>query len=211
MAPSSGSSLARRERAALCDLAVRVGPEAPTLCTGWSVRDLVVHLLIRERKPWAAGGIVLPALARMTDGAAADLARRPLPELVDRLRTPPLPLRLGAVDALANTIEFFVHHEDIRRAQPSWESRPLSSSDQAALWRSLSLVGRGLVRSAGVPVIISAGSRRAVLRAGDEPVVVSGPVGELALFLFGRAQVTGLTFDGPAAKVSALQAANLGF
>jgi len=215
MAPASGSSvgpsLARRERAALCDLALEVGAEAPTLCDGWSVRDLVVHLLIRERKPWAAGGILVPALQRMTDRTATGLARRPLPVLVEQLRTPPLPLRVGPVDALANTVEFFVHHEDIRRAQPAWVSRPLTSADEDTLWKSLAMVGRGLVRPAGVPVVISSGSRRAVLRGGDAPVVVSGQVGELALFLFGRAQVTGLTFDGPADKVTALKDADLGF
>jgi hypothetical protein len=41
--------------------------------------------------------------------------------------------------------------------------------------------------------------------------VVSGPVGELALFLFGRTPVLGVTFDGPAATVAALRDASLGF
>jgi uncharacterized protein (TIGR03085 family) len=211
MVTTSGSSLARRERAALCDLALTLGADAPTLCGGWTVRDLVVHLLIRERKPWAAGGILVPPLSRLTDAAAARLARNPLARLVDTLRTPPLPLRLGPIDALANTIEFFVHHEDVRRAQPAWTPRELSHADQAALWRPLTMLGRGLVRPAGVPVVISSGSRRAVLRKGADPVVISGPVGELALYLFGRDQVTGLTFDGPEEKVASLRSAKLGF
>jgi len=211
VAPFSGSSFVRREREALCDLALTLGPDAPTLCGEWDVRDLVVHLLVRERKPWAAGGILVPALSRITDRASARLAARPFAALVGDLRIPPLPLRAPGVEALANTIEYFVHHEDVRRAQPSWTSRPLSAADEAALWRPLSMMGRGLVRPAGVPVTIVSGSRRAVLRGGADPVVISGPVGEIALFLFGRAQVTGLAFDGPAEKVARLKAAKLGF
>ncbi len=54
--------LARSERAALCDLALQVGADRPTLCEGWTVKDLVVHLLVREGSP-AAVGIVVPPLA----------------------------------------------------------------------------------------------------------------------------------------------------
>ena len=90
-------------------------------------------------------------------------------------------------------------------------TRSLPEPDQAQLWRSLSFVGRGLVRPAGVPVVLSSGARSAVLRRGEDPVVVSGPVSELALFCFGRAPVTGLTFDGPADRVEALRGAKLGF
>ena len=43
--------LARRERHELCDLALTVGEDAPTLCGDWIVKDLVVHLLVRENRP----------------------------------------------------------------------------------------------------------------------------------------------------------------
>ena len=210
VAATSGSFV-RREREALCDLALAVGPDAATLCSEWTVRDLVVHLLIRERKPWVAGGILVPALSGLTDRASARLAARPFAALVGDLRIPSLPLRAPGVDALVNTLELFVHHEDVRRAQPSWVARELSDADETTLWRPLSMMGRGLVRPAGVPVTIVSGSRRATLRGGDDPVVVSGPVGELALFLFGRTQVTGLAFDGPEEKVAKLRSAQLGF
>ena len=210
VAATSGS-FARREREALCDLALRVGPDAPTLCGEWTVRDLVVHLLIRERKPWAAGGILVPALSGLTERASARLAARPFAALVGDLRIPSLPLRAPGVDAVVNTLELFVHHEDVRRSQPSWAPRELSEADQTALWRPLAMMGRALVRPAGVPVRIASGSRHTTLRGGEEPVVVSGPVGELVLFLFGRQQVTGLAFDGPEAKVAKLRSARLGF
>lgn len=204
-------SLARRERLALCDLALSVGPSAPTLCAGWTVQDLVVHLLVREHKPLAAGGTLVPALRRLTERASAQLRRERFEALVERLRTPALLMRAAPVEALVNTAEFFVHHEDVRRAQPSWTPRDLDPADEAALWRQAAIAGRGLVRSAGVPVTISSGSRRAVLRRGEDPVTVVGPVGEITLFIFGRGQVRELSFDGPAERIETLRAAKLGF
>jgi uncharacterized protein (TIGR03085 family) len=205
------TTFARRERGALCDLALAVGPDAPTLCGSWTVRDLVVHLLVRERRPWAAPGILVPALSGLVDRASAALARRPFEELVETLRTPPAPVRIGIVERLVNTMELFVHHEDVRRAAPDWTPRAPDAADEADLWRSLSMVGRGLVRPAGVPVVATDGDRTVTLRRGDRPAVVSGQVGELALFLFGRKPVVGVTFDGPAATVAALRDASLGF
>src|SRR5512139_3777993 len=67
--------LARTERAALCDLALELGPDAPTLSGDWTVKDLVVHLLVREGNP-AAIGIVVPPLARWTDLASERLVRQ---------------------------------------------------------------------------------------------------------------------------------------
>ena len=49
-------------------------------------------------------------------------------EIVERVRTGPprwSPMRLDAVDRLVNTVEFFVHHEDVRRARPLWSPRAL--------------------------------------------------------------------------------------
>lgn len=203
------TSLAARERAALCDLALAVGPDAPTLCDPWTVRDLVTHLLVRERQPLLAGGILLPPLRGMTVRAMKALATVPYDDLVERLRTAPAHVR--AVDPIVNTLEFFVHHEDIRRAATGWEVRPLTVSDEVSLWRFLSVTGRGLARPAGVPVTLRAGSRSTVLRRGQAPVVVNGAVSELAMFLFGRAQTRDLDFDGPPEKISTLRNARLGF
>lgn len=205
-------SFARRERNALCDDALALGPDAPTLCEGWTVRDLVVHLLVRERRPWAAPGILVKRLAPLTARAEAGYAGRSSDELVARLRDPrPTLAALGLVDTALNTVELFVHHEDVRRAQPSWEPRALPADDERALWRALRLLGRGLVRPAGVPVVVSDATTTATLRGGDAPVTVTGPVGELCLFLYGRSAHGELGFDGPPEKVAALRSASLGF
>lgn len=203
------TSLAARERAALCDLALAVGPAAPTLCGRWQVRDLIAHLVVRERRTWLAGGILVPQLHGMTERAMASLSALPFEKLVGRLRDAPAHVR--AVEPVVNTLEFFVHHEDVRRAAPDWEPRALTVSDEAALWRPLTVMGRGLVRPAGVPVTLRAGSRSVVLRQGQAPVVVNGAVSELTMFLFGRQQARDLDFDGPPEKISTLRNARLGF
>src|SRR4051794_10618205 len=82
------TSLAQTERAALCDLALQLGEDQPTLAGEWTVKDLVVHLLLREGSP-AAVGITVPALAGVADAASRRIARQDFPVLVERLRTGP--------------------------------------------------------------------------------------------------------------------------
>jgi hypothetical protein len=41
------TSLARRERHRLCDLALEVGPVAPTLSGDWSVKNMLVTMMVR--------------------------------------------------------------------------------------------------------------------------------------------------------------------
>lgn len=145
--------LSRTERSQLCDLALRVGPDAPTLSGDWTVKDLVVHLLVREGGP-ASIGITVSPLAFLTERASEKLARHDLDELVARLRSGPprwSPLGVRRLEEMANSVEYFVHHEDIRRAQPEWEPRTLGTAEEELLWRMVKLLGRGLQRSAGNP------------------------------------------------------------
>lgn len=206
--------LARRERQALCDLALELGPRAPTLCGEWTVHDLITHLVVRERSILGAPGIVLPILAPLTERSMARLKREDFTTLVERLRHRGLtPVSLPLIDQLANTLEYVVHHEDIRRAQPDWEPRELDSRDQAAVWRALRVAGKGLVRGAGVPVAMRRpeDESSATLAAGKDPVIITGPPVELAMFLFGRAQHRELEFTGPDETVALLRSARLGF
>lgn len=207
------NSFARAERAALCDLALEIGEDAPTLCGDWSVKDLVVHLLVRERSLVGSPGIVVPVLSGLTDKVSERYARADLALLVDQLRKPRITwAAVGPVDALANSAEFFVHHEDIRRAQPDWKPRELSAGQERMLWRIASMSGRGLVRPAGVPVAIerAGDGARAVLRRGADPAVVRGAPSEVVMFLYGRNQLADLEFSGPAERVEKLKQAKLG-
>ncbi len=209
--------MSRTERAALCNSALEAGEDAPTLCGEWDVKDLVIHLLVRERDPLASPGILIPRLEKLARRAASKMADQDFSALVERVRSGPprwSPMALPPVDRTLNTLEYFVHHEDIRRARPGWEPRELTDREKRILFKSVSLAGKALARPAGVPVEIrwSDGERErsAVLRKGDDPAVVTGDPAELTMFLFGRDQHTGLVFDGPQARVEALNKGNLG-
>jgi uncharacterized protein (TIGR03085 family) len=207
------TSLARRERHRLCDLALEVGPVAPTLSGDWNVKDLVVHLLVRERSLVGGPGILVPALSGLTDRVSARLSQEDFTELVERLRHPRLTwAAIPGVEQLTNTAEFFVHHEDIRRAQPDWAPRDLAGDEQGLLWKVVGVAGRGLVRPAGVPVSVENVHNGAtkVLRGGNDPVLMTGPPAELLLFLYGRSQVTGIELSGPEDAIARLKHASLG-
>ena len=74
--------LAQNERAALCDTFSVVGPHAPTLCDPWTTAELAAHLVIRDRRPDLAPGIVIPGLAARTERALEEYAALPWPDLV---------------------------------------------------------------------------------------------------------------------------------
>lgn len=210
---------ARAERHALADLLERLGPDAPTLCQGWTTRDLAAHLIIRERRPDAAGGIVLPPLRAYSERVRHAVAQRPYPELVEMVRNPPwwswsaVPL----LDAMANVFEFFVHHEDVRRAQPRWEPRDLPADTERALWERTKTLARLRLRRFPAVVHLHApgyGQAAAGARAADDVaaprVRVSGPPGELVVFCTGRQPAARVDVTGPRDQVDALRAARLG-
>ena len=185
-------SLARRERAALVDALAKAGPDAPTLCGEWTTRDLAAHLVVRERRPDSAPGIMIGALANYTDKVRRGAAERDWQHLLEQVRTgPPLWSPMRPFDSMVNSIEMFVHHEDIRRGVPGWEPRTLDDRDQAVLWKTATRMGRMAYRSAPVIVVLESltGSRATVKKAGDEQVVLSGAPSELLLHAFGRDEV----------------------
>jgi uncharacterized protein (TIGR03085 family) len=182
--------LAAAERTALCELALEVGPDAATLCGGWDVRDLVAHLVLRDGS-LSAVGIVVPPLSGLTDRGMAKLEQEDFEHLVKRLRNgPPLhsPFRLKPVDRLLNAMEYFIHHEDIRRAQPGWQPRDLNPRVQDAVWRGVKMSGRGLVRQARVGVVASRSDKpdKLSLKSAESSVTVHGLPAEVALYVYGR-------------------------
>jgi len=205
-------SLARRERQALCDTALAVDATSPTLCGDWDVAMLLAHLIVRERKPLSASGIMIPRLAHVTERAMAKEAARGVPAMVATLRTPPwTPYSLPVIERFTQTLEYVVHHEDIRRGRPGWAPRELPAEDVEELWTLVSRSGAYLGRSLEVPVRLARADRpgtSARFSKGDDPVVVTGPVVELVLWAFGRTALCELTFDGPDDAVAALHVAD---
>lgn len=207
--------LVRRERHALCDTALALGPAAPTLCDPWTARDLVAHLLVRENSMLGAAGITFPPMAGFNDRAMAKAARAPFPEMVKKLYDPGItPYRLPGVERLTNTLEYFVHHEDLRRAQPGWEPRDLPAADEDELWKLLPGSAKLSTRKTGVPIVVRRRDRpgqEATVRRGEHPVIVTGRPSELALFFFGREQLHEVSFDGPPEAITRLREAGKGF
>ena len=206
-------SLARRERVALCDLALVLGEDAPTLCGGWDAKDLVTHLLVRERSPLGGAGIMIGPLSGLTDRAMARYRRQDFGVLVEKLRSPGLtPFGIPVVEKAANTFEYIVHHEDLRRGQPDWKPRDLARADLDLVWKQLRGAGVWFGRSLPAPVVLrrADSGEEMVVKKGPDPVTVTGPVVELVLFLFGREQTQGLELTGPDAAVEAVRAADLG-
>lgn len=183
-------SLASDERAAISDELDRSGPDRRTLCEGWTTRDLLAHLLVRERQPWAAPGIFVPALAPITERAANTYTSLPWPEMISQLRSGPpawSPFRIAKVDELGNGAEFFVHHEDVRRGEPGWEPRPADPKRDAQLWATLIGSARMLYRHSPVGVVVRRGSgEQHVVKTGPGVVTLVGEPGELVLHAFGR-------------------------
>ncbi|MBU2665725.1 TIGR03085 family protein [Actinoplanes bogorensis] len=194
------TAYAQRERRLLADLLLRLGPDQPTLCEGWTTRDLAAHLVVRDRRPDASAGMLIPPLREHGERVRRQTAARPYEQVVHEVRTPPWwsPVSNPLTDELANTIEFFVHHEDARRGQPDWQPRDLDPGLSAALWRNVRLTGKLVLRRAGVKVkVVSEGYGS--FSVGDSPATtLSGPPGELAVYLTGRTSAARVVIDGDA-------------
>ncbi|MDQ6839131.1 MAG: TIGR03085 family metal-binding protein [Actinomycetota bacterium] len=205
------TNYAQTERHALADLFDKVGPDAPTLCGDWSTADLAAHLVVRERRPDGAVGIVVPPLAGYAEKVRLGTrdANR-WADLVNRVRSGP-PVFLRPLDASVNTVEYLVHHEDVRRAGADWAPRTLDPAEEAVLWKRLGLLGRVLLRGAPVGVeLVSPGHGRSQPKSGDLSVTVTGPPSELLLFAFGRQTRSHVTVDGDELSVERVRTASLG-
>jgi uncharacterized protein (TIGR03085 family) len=208
-------SLARTERAALADLFEQVGPDRPTLCEGWQTLDLLIHLLVRERDPLGAVGTRVKPLHGFTEHAADRFRAKPWDELVRAYRSGPPgwnPAGWGPINDLFNGGEMFIHHEDVRRAQPGWQPREMSPADTKEL---VGIVRSGMsklvLRKSGVGILARIpGADPITLRAGEPIVTLVGDPGEIVLWVSGRDAV-GLDFDGDEAAVGQVRTLQRGF
>ena len=204
------------ERAALSDLFAHNGPAAPTVLPGWRAEELLGHLLVRERMPLAAAGILVAPLARVAEVGMRSYTRLPWSRRVELLRSGPPPWSpywAPPVDERANLAEFFVHFEDLARARENWRPRAPNERRDEALWSTLRLAARVLYRHVPVGVRLRHPTRarggEITARRGRDPVTVVGPPGELMLHAFGRER-TQVELYGGEADLAALEAAPRG-
>lgn len=186
-----------RERRELCDLLLQLGPDAPTLCEGWTTLDLAAHLVLREHfKKW-------------TDERMAAEKAKGLPVLVARLRggAPLVPWRVPRVRTVMNGVEYFIHHEDVRRANGLSRRTDRPDLEQIA-WRLTGFSGRGLarkIRPHGLELRRPGGEPRRFGPPGG--AVLLGEPTEILLYVSGRRDAAEVVLDGNADAIAALQSA----
>ncbi len=204
----AASDLAQQERATLCDLFVELGPAAPTLCDGWVTADLAAHLVARERRADSGPGLVWAPLAAHTDKVRRSIRDRiPWDQLIASVRRGP-PLLLRPFDAPMNTVEFFIHVEDVRRAQPDWDVRPLSSEMADALWARVG--AGGMAKKVSATIELVAQGREPKIKGSGPRLEIRGDPGEQTLFGSGRQSAARVDIDGDPALVAQLRSARLG-
>ncbi len=198
------------ERHQLCELLDELGPEAPTLLESWTTQDLAAHLVLREHDLIAAPGLVIPGTwARFAERRRLSLKQKPYTDLVAAIRSgPPFGFfRIGWVRRTPNLNEFFVHHEDVRRANGLGPRTGLGAED-AALFHNVSrapwFLARRL-RGAGLEVAWAGTDKVLRVRRGQPTARVSGQPGELLLFLFGRRDAAEVEITGPSEAIEAVQ------
>lgn len=207
--------LARAERVAITAELDRVGPTAPTLCAGWTTHDLTAHLWVREHDPLAVPGIFAAPLSGLTKRRMDQVCQRwSFAELVDRIRRGPARLSVFAlpgVDAAANAMEYFVHHEDVRRANGQFTPRELCGAHELELWRRVRSLARLWFRKSPVGVVLDNGHGEQVKAVpGARIVTLVGAPSEHVLFGFGRGEQAKLNFIGDPTDVAQLQQLSLG-
>ena len=207
-------SLARRERTALVETMRVTGPDAPTLCEGWTTRDLAAHLVVREARPDASAGVVVPALAARLEELRAREAERPWDELLTRIEGgAPWYSPLRYVDRVANTAEYLVHHEDVLRAGGDWSARPFAADDLDRIWSLATTVARTFLRRVDARIELRTPPGLRLAKGGAvstgaalAPLVsiTAEPV-ELLLWAFGRDAVD-VDISGAQRGIDALEA-----
>ena len=213
MAERTDKDLDLRERQELCDLMLELGPDAPTLCEGWSTADLAAHLAIRERDPRSGPGIMLGGrFARYTAKLQAREKTRPYVSVVDRVRRPPRgPLSIPPLRRGMSFLEYVVHHEDVRRAntRPARIDRP---DLQSAVWKMVTRLLPFVVRRAHtqrrIVIETPAGASKAAGKGAT--VTIKGEPVELLLFLQGRRMAANVELVGAPDDVDAVRGGRFG-
>ena len=203
------------ERAQLSDLLDELGPGAPTLLAPWTARDIAAHLVLRERDYLGGPGLVLPgAWGRLAGRRARALSQTDFTSLVATLRSGPPPgfFRIRWVRRVPSLNEFFVHHEDVRRANGRSPRTHEPAMDEA-LWRNASRASWFLarrLRGAGLELQWAGTARTVRARRGEPTARITGPPGELLLYLFGRTGAAQVEVSGPATAAEAVRHARFG-
>ena len=189
------TSTAVLERHALVKALREAGPEADTLCEGWRAHDLAVHVAARDARPDAIIGQQVPLVADQAKKTYQGFEEMSFEELLNRIESGAprwSPAQLRAVDEAMNTVEFFVHTEDVLRAAPAGgvqTPRTVPAAVEEKLWRQASrTLFLGIARKKRQRLTFLSPGFGSVTHGGarDPQQVIEGAPGELVLWAFGR-------------------------
>jgi uncharacterized protein (TIGR03085 family) len=179
-------------RGAFVDLLTKLGPDAPTLCEGWTAQDIAIHMVLIERHPEAWLGIPVGDKVKFTrgyfDGLVETERKRPWAELVERVRVGPKRGPLGNA-AFRNRMmfrEYLVHGEDIRRANDV-PAEGFGHAVWEATWKKAQFFARFVKTTKGHGLeIAERGGRVQKVRDGSPTARITGEPLDVLLYEFGR-------------------------
>lgn len=219
------------QRKALCKLLTELTDaqwKAETVCSGWNAEQLAAHLIVRERRPMAALGIVFPSFSHFHTCGIARMSVYPHQWLIDRLAAgPPFWTRIGQI----HIGEDWIHTQDILRggaavADPDNELDIDSGNHCPELTQALA---RACDRFAPLTLHKIRGpfrihltdadayNRTWLVRPGPQlalptdwanvtpDVTITGPIGELLLTFTGREHVANVAFTGKPELISTIR------
>lgn len=213
-----GDDFVAASRAALVAALYAAGPNEPTLVEQWQTQHLAAAVYLRENphrvterelgNGTAARNTAIQQLGEESASRKAfyNLVRKIAggPEeppaagrqsFLSRLRRSVTPRRQETQSML---LHFFVHTEDIRRAQARWAPRKLTDEYADALFEQLREHARKYYANAKTGyVLIRTNGERIVAKRGTAQTFVTGPAGELVLHALGRPDHALVLIDRP--------------
>jgi uncharacterized protein (TIGR03085 family) len=195
----------RRAFTAMLD---EVGPDAPTLCEGWTAQDLAIHMTLIERQPQSWLGIAIsdriPPTRKYFEGLVQRERDRPWTELVQRIRVGPArgPLAKAAFRNRMMFREYTIHAEDVRRAN-ALPAEDFGPTVRDAVWKKAQFFAR-FVRTAeghGLEVADTEGRVHQVREGSPTARIVGEPI-EVLLYDFGRVGAAKVELTGDPAAVA---------
>lgn len=213
-----GDDFVAASRAALVAALYAAGPNEPTLVDTWQTQHLAAAVYLRENPHHVTSrgfGAGSPALEGAIDQLGEESASRKafynlVRSIADGPEEPPASSRGSLLTRFRRTVtqrrqepenlllHFFVHTEDIRRAQARWAPRKLTDEYADALFEQLREQARKYYATARTGyVLIRTNGERIVAKRGTDQTFVTGPAGELVLHALGRPDHALVLIDRP--------------
>ena len=191
------------ERQALRSTLEELGPDAPTLVPKWTARDIAPHIVGGELAAGVPVFVARSLVRRSIDvtflqkaGAKQQdrLTGRGWDWALDRLgRNPPRLVHHPSI-APVSLFEYWIHHEDVRRANGGARD---AARDYPALQRCVEIVGCYVgKRLDDVTVVVEHPQGSLAFGSGTRQITLHGPCGEVLLWLAGRGAVAEADVSG---------------